>query len=291
MAAKLNLDPIIDSDERRRLRDANETVHRTRLTLKHGRGNVAEDVGPSGGHNRIGTCISYDRCVPPKSVAGRTALALVLGAGNCDQNADLNTLAHSQKLAQGERVYKLGSHEMYIPGQCSSGHVWSEVYSPVTRGGRPSRIVMDSWSNGPAARLEDTIIAPHAGGARLLLSLGQEGVEAMSRKIQILCQQYAPNGQPNDSLMMDLQRERIGPPKMLTGAEGQLIDPNFAQTARTKLKAMSAFSQEIMAVGTAREAYGLSVAQATKRSTTEPIIEEAGRLDRQNRPPVTKPSF
>jgi hypothetical protein len=44
-----------------------------------------------------------------------------------------------------------------------------------------------------------------------------------------------------------------------------------------------------MAVGAAREAYDLNVAAAAKLSTTAPIIDEAGRLDRQDRPPVVKP--
>jgi hypothetical protein len=69
----------------------------------------------------------------------------------------------------------------------------------------------------------------------------------------------------------------------------QLIDPEFAAEARNKLGAMSAFSQEVMAVGAAREAYDLNVAAAAKLSTTAPIIDEAGRLDRQDRPPVVKP--
>lgn len=52
LAAKLNGNAVTDSDELRRLRDANETMHDARMALQHGRGNVREDVEPSGGHNR-----------------------------------------------------------------------------------------------------------------------------------------------------------------------------------------------------------------------------------------------
>jgi hypothetical protein len=75
------------------------------------------------------------------------------------------------------------------------------------------------------------------------------------------------------------------------GVEEQIVDPTLAHAAKAKLEKMSPLHQEIVAAGTAREAYGLSVKTATKLSTTAPIVDEAGRLDRQDRPPVTKPRF
>lgn len=61
------------------------------------------------------------------------------------------------------------------------------------------------------------------------------------------------------------------------------------QEARNKLQEMPRLTQEIWAAAAAREAYDVSIREATR--SAEAAIREAGRLGRQDSPPVTMPDF
>jgi hypothetical protein len=69
----------------------------------------------------------------------------------------------------------------------------------------------------------------------------------------------------------------------------QVVSPGFARLARDRLARTGRFTFEIMAAGTAREAYGLSVAAATSPATLQDIRREVAGLDRQARPEVCVP--
>lgn len=288
VAAKLNGNAVVDLNECRRLAAANQTMHETRLALEHGRGNVAADRAPSGGHNGIGASVAY-REFGPVAQAG---MSLAVGAGNCDQNALINTFKYSAKLKSGETVHSVTNPEVHPAGQEDPSHSWSEIRARNPHGGSPSKIVMDSWANGPAARLEDTTLAPYAETTKTRFSFddSEKGRQALDR-VDELRVDFSPEGKYFGHTKQELASARARPTPWDAGAEEQIIDPTLAQAARAKLGKMSPLHQEIVAAGTAREAYGLSVKTATKLSTTAPIVDEAGRLDRQDRPPVTKPRF
>jgi hypothetical protein len=285
LAAKLNGTPITSPAERRRLADANQTMHDTRLALKHGRGNVADDYLPSGKHSVVATAVSERLSGPNDNMLAGTALAL--GAGKCDAHAEINSRVQSQKLGRGETVHGVVNSELGL----GTPHTWSEVRTKPAPGEKhkPSPIVLDSWSTGPAARLEDTVWGSHASKTQVASSFSKFSGKSDFDKMQQIKARHEPGGERHDAAMQAVDERRQLPTGGQLLGDVQLIDPEFAAEARNKLGAMSALSQEVMAVGAAREAYDLNVAAAAKLSNTAPIIDEAGRLDRQDRPPVVKP--
>ena len=284
LAAKLNGTPITSPDEHRRLADANQTMHDTRLALKHGRGNVADDRLPSGQHSVIATAVSERLSGPNDNMLAGTALAL--GAGKCDHHAEINNRVQSQKLGRGETVHGMVNSELGL----GTAHTWSEVHKkPAPGEPKPSPIVLDSWSTGPAARLEDTVWGRHAPKTQVASSFSKFSGKSDFEKMQQIKAQHEPGGERHAAALQAIDERRQQPTGGRLLDDVQLIDPQFAAQARDKLGNLSALSQEVMAVGAAREAYGLNVAAAAKLSNTAPIVDEAGRLDRQDRPPVVKP--
>lgn len=284
LAAKLNGTPITSPDERRRLADATQTMHDTRMALKHGRGNVADDCLPSGRHNVVATAVSERLSGPNDNMLAGTALAL--GAGKCDAHAEINNRVHSQKLGRGETVHGVVNSELGL----GTAHTWSEVRTkPAPGAPKPSPIVLDSWASGPAARLEDTVWGSHASKTQVASSFSRFSGRSDLAKMQQFKARHEPGGERHAAALQAMEERRQQPTGGRLLNDVQVIDPQFAAAARDKLGSLSALSQEVMAVGAAREAYGLNVAAAAKLSSTGPIVDEAGRLDRQDRPPVVKP--
>src|SRR5690242_3473659 len=75
------------------IRRANQTVIDTRTALRHGRGNVTDDIEYSGGQSTVRTAAGYylGRSLPsnyPEEVR-RVAGAMTAQAGNCTEHADV----------------------------------------------------------------------------------------------------------------------------------------------------------------------------------------------------------
>lgn len=282
LAAMLNGTPIEDPGEHRRLADANQTMHDTRLALRHGRGNVAEDHRLSGGYGTRVSLASEQLAGPNDNMLAGTALAL--GAGRCEAYAEINNRVHSQKLKPRETVVGVVNSDLGL----GTVHAGSEIHrkpEPGTR--KPSPIVMDSWLSGPAARLEDTLWGAHSQTTKVAARFGKISGKTDFDKMQQIRSLHEPGGERHAVAV-----KRIADMPPATGRllpDVQLIAPAFAAHAREKLRSMTAFSQEVMAVGAVRGAYALNVARAARLATTAPVIDEAGRLDRQDRPPVARP--
>jgi hypothetical protein len=292
LGAKLNGDAITDPDQRRQLVDGTQTAHEVRVALKHGRGNVGVDTIASGGHNGIGASVSY-RFSPGGNAHARdirAGIALAVGAGNCDQHGDIAARLHVARLSPGETVQTVGLQAPSISETpTEDGHTVAVVHTkPEENGKQLAPVVIDPWANGPAARLQDTAWAQDEKKVDATFDAvnGKQHLEAT----QEIAQNYSPGGQFHAALLHEVAYKRRRPTRWDQYEEPQVIAPQFAAGAREKLAAMSPLDQEIVAAGTGREAYGLSVKEATKLTTTTQIVDQALSLDTQNRPPVVKPS-
>ncbi|MBW8831350.1 MAG: hypothetical protein JF606_18390 [Burkholderiales bacterium] len=78
-------------------------------------------------------------------------------------------------------------------------------------------------------------------------------------------------------------------PKYKNWNEVQVVNSRFSKQAHQKLSNTSRLASEIMAVGAGREAYNLSVFEATKPMTINNIRYETANLNHQTRPAVSKP--
>jgi len=132
------------------IRGANQTVIATRKALRHGRGNVRDDIDYSGGQSTVRTEAGrrlekrlLATNVPPD--VSRVASALTAQAGNCAEHADIAAFLHAARMREGEQVYTVG-HE-------TIDHEWAEWRGEGSEGER--RIVMDAYAKGPAIFAED----------------------------------------------------------------------------------------------------------------------------------------
>lgn len=282
LAAKLNDTSIEDPGERRRLADATQTMHDTRVALKHGRANVDADHRLSGGYGAMATAVSEQLAGPNDNMLAGTALAL--GAGKCDAYVEINNRVHSQKLKPRETVWGMVNRGLGL----GTAHTWSEIHrSPEPGTHKPAPIVMDAWASGPAARLQDTVWNAHSPTTQVVSRFSKVSGKSDFDQMQRIRSRHEPGGEHHAATMKEVRERRPASGKLLQDV--QIIDPHFAAQAKEKLQALSAFSQEVMAVAAAREAYALNVAQAARLASTAQIIDEAGRLDRQDRPPAVKP--
>jgi hypothetical protein len=269
LAAKLNDTSIEDPGERRRLADATQTMHDTDHRL-------------SGGYGAMATAVSEQLAGPNDNMLAGTALAL--GAGKCDAYVEINNRVHSQKLKPRETVWGMVNRGLGL----GTAHTWSEIHrNPEPGTHKPAPIVMDAWASGPAARLQDTVWNAHSPTTQVVSRFGKVSGNSDFDQMQRIRSRHEPGGEHHAATMKDVRERRPASGKLLQDV--QIIEPHFAAQAREKLQALSAFSQEVMAVAAAREAYALNVAQAARLASTAQIIDEAGRLDRQDRPPVVKP--
>ncbi|AST33755.2 AVRPPHE avirulence protein [Ralstonia solanacearum] len=140
------------------LRDANETLLQARRILKHGRGNVQVDIDATNG---LSTHIAQGgRSIQesmwrahPKPVVW-AAIAMVAGAGNCGEHADLATFLHAAKLKEGETVDNVHIDDF--------DHFWAVVH----RGAEPDPerdVFIDPWGKGSALFAVDGAMTYHPG--------------------------------------------------------------------------------------------------------------------------------
>jgi len=295
LGAKLNGDAITDPDQRRQLVDGTQTAHEVRMALKHGRGNVGVDTIASGGHNGIGASVSYRKGGTSNCVRGRnirSGAALAVGAGNCDQHGDIAARLHAKRLMPGETIQTVTIQGLPNPETSEEDpHTWAEVHTKSEEKGKELEpIVIDPWANGPAARLQDTAWVPFQKEKTIDAVFDAVSGKQHLEDTEKIARQFSPGGQYHAGFLSEVEYKRQQPTAWEQYEEPQVIAPQFAADARKKLASMSAFGQEIVAAGTAREAYGLSVKEATKLTTTTQIIDQALSLDKQRRPPVVKPS-
>ena len=269
-----------DPQERQRLAEATQTVHETRLSLKYGRSNIAGESDATKNGNIARVLTAYDMCFAEGHSKGAGA-ALHLQAGDCDQNAWINTRMHAAKLRPGETVHTLTSVGM---------HTWSELHTS-TSPGRPQApdIVLDSWANGPAVRLQHSAWActPVATGGSW--ESFDHGTGQQARKQMLAAKLDFRNGtwtEANEMLALNQRSARM-PARVYK--ENSVVGPSFARQAGEGLAGKSALSRDIMAVGAARDAYDLSISLAVDRQALEAVIGDAMNLDRLDRPPVEIP--
>ncbi|WP_247305375.1 AVRPPHE avirulence protein [Ralstonia pseudosolanacearum] len=139
------------------LRDANETLLQARRILKHGRGNVRGDIDATNGlSTRIaqgGRSIQESMWrAHPKPVVW-AAIAMVAGAGNCGEHADLATFLHAAKLKEGEAVDNVHIDDF--------DHFWAVVHRAEPDLQRD--IYIDPWGKGPALFAVDGMVTYRPG--------------------------------------------------------------------------------------------------------------------------------
>jgi hypothetical protein len=269
-----------DPRQRQRLAAATQTLQETRLSLKYGRSNIKGEADASRTGNVARVLTSYDMCYADGHSRGAGA-ALHLQAGDCDQNAWINTRMHAAKLEPGETVHTLTSVGM---------HTWSEVHTATPPGGPEApNVVLDSWANGPAVRLQDSVWAHtevHGNGPWESFDR-QTG--RTPRKDMLAAQRDFRDGrwaEAAEYLQINQNNARY-PAKVYL--ENSVIGPAFARQVKLGLTEKSTLSQDILAAGAARDAYGLSISQAVDPRALKAVITSAKKLDRLDRPSVAIP--
>jgi len=287
LAARASADPIEDPSDLAHLAAATETVHSTRVDLKHGRGNFKSDIEASKGASTVRTMVAFDLNDAHGANTG-AGVALAYGAANCDMNAWINTRRYSAKLMEpGETVSTVGND--LIP------HTWSELNRPdktLADGSAEPRstIVLDSWADGPAVRLENSAHAPYAQTTTVDETFDRESgrphLEVMNRARL----KASPGGSLHNEAEASLQRRtKRGGSFRQVFTEFPVIHPDFTREAREALNAQSALTKELMAVAAGRNAYGLTVQEATHPDTSGAIATRAMQLDKPTRPPIIVP--
>jgi len=287
LAAQALGDPIEDRSDLEHLTRATETIHGTRLDLKHGRGNIAADVDASNGASAARTLVSY-RVGDTHGKNARAGVALAYGAGNCDQNGLINTRRYAATLrGEGETVSTVLSLDV--------AHSWSQLNRPdkTLSGGttepKPA-IVLDSWANGPAVRLRDSAWASSADAARVTETLdrarGAVNLEAMNSARDAAL----PGGKWHALAERTLQHHTQKATRFTREfASNSVVGVGFSTEARHALTAQPALTQQLMAVAAGRSAYDLNVREAAKSSTSFTIACAAMNLDASSRPPIVIP--
>ncbi|QUP52306.1 AVRPPHE avirulence protein [Ralstonia syzygii] len=139
------------------LRTANGTLLQTRQMLPYGRGNVHDDIDATNGSSTIiaqgGRSIQTSMWrAHPKPVVW-AAIAMVAGAGNCGEHADLATFLHAAKLKEGEEV-----DNTHIEG---FDHFWAVLHRATPDLERD--VFIDPWGKGPALFAVDGAMTYHPG--------------------------------------------------------------------------------------------------------------------------------
>ncbi|MBW8832036.1 MAG: hypothetical protein JF606_21995 [Burkholderiales bacterium] len=180
-----------------------------------------------------------------------------------------------------------------------TGHAYSELHAPPRESWKrqgsatpkkvrenPPPIVLESWGNGPAVRRQDSSFAPHAGAIKPIESFDyQSGRHAMEAMLDAK-RQFSPGGELRDEFEEMLREEPARNRQFIKWNEVQVVNPQFAEHAAQNLSNTGRLSSDIMAVGAGRDAYNLSVSEATKPSTLDSIRYETANLNHQARPAV-----
>ncbi|GAB4088485.1 hypothetical protein [Hydrogenophaga soli] len=301
LGAKLNGDPVDHPVDRRRLAQASQTMHQTRLALKHGRGNILQDVELTGGASAQRTMVSYGiQQRLGNDIGWGTALAY--GAGSCDQHGGINSRLHAPKLRPGERTQTVYLDQAAMASlNGPTGHTFSEAHGRPRTGWNkqedgttqnvaesPPPVVMDSWANGPAVRRGDSVYASLGDAMKPMETFdATSGRQAMDRMLDAQ-KKFSPGGEGRvvtEAVLAALPAQSL----YVEWNEVQVVSPQFAKAAAQNLAQAGRLSADIMAVGAGREAYNLSVGQATKQATLDAIRHEAAHLNHQTRPAVVTP--
>ncbi len=139
------------------LRTANETLLQTRQLLPYGRGNVDDDINATNGLSTIiaqsGRSIQEAMWrAHPKPVVW-AAIAMVAGAGNCGEHADLATFLHAAKLKEGEEV-----DNTHVEG---FDHFWAVLHRATPDLERD--VFIDPWGKGSVLFAVDGAMTYHPG--------------------------------------------------------------------------------------------------------------------------------
>lgn len=291
----------VDSDELDALRRCGLTMSRTRSTLSHGRGNVAEDLAATDWRNlsRVATADRYfEQTILPEvasqasnlaqaEMLARASLATTaafLGAGNCGAHAELATHYHASSLRPGtERVYV--QSRAHADG---STHEWAEM-----SGGPAGRVIMDAWSKGPPVLAEDSVFSsdfqPQSGGREYLHEDAASIQQAMRERWSTLQTRDAPALRSGASRTVSESDREVIAPRLPTPAS--VLDPSFASriSDRFRFEAGSegsgadgaslrrSLNQEILAAGAARS-MGSRIDRRSAGRLLPAIIESARRL-------------
>ena len=285
LGARLNGTPIENADDRKNLAEATETIHQTRLDLKYGRGNIADDVRASNNESAARTAAAYD-AFHKHGNGVMAGVSLALGAGNCDQHGAINARRHAATMEGGT------THTV-----SDTGHTYALYNAPPKPQGGPVQeqrptIVLDSWANGPAVRLQDSVATSTLQQTRVSETFDKvSGTAANAVMEQARAEATYPGffGHRTPLYVQtrtDVKKYRNEPPKFPQFTSSSVVDPKFAHNASQALQEKAPLHKDILAAGAARQSYNLSVAEATKRETIDKVLEEAVNLTAQDRPPI-----
>jgi hypothetical protein len=291
----------VDTEDVDALRRSHSTVNETRRALRHGRGNVAEDLAATDWQNlsRVAAVRRhFDDVVLPEAVrmaesqppgesrpalvahAGLATTAMAVGAGNCGEYAEVAMHLHAEKLLPGkEQVVMLGD-------PAGGGHEWAEVHN---QRGRAHHVIMDPWSKGPAVLATDSRRAEPPPDARTCAGpYGHEDTPAIKRAMverwETLTTRDARALAANIRKSVPQAHRTLLAPKL---PEPQsVLHPSFIRKVAAQLQprdeperrpGQRALNLEILAAGVARS-MGVPIGKESAKTALPPIIEAARQL-------------
>ncbi|MFW3176486.1 avirulence protein [Xanthomonas phaseoli] len=276
--------PIEDVRDRQRLADATETVHEVRLALHHGRGNSESDFRISNGLSSTYSYLSYSfLCYWPgkHDINLMAGCALAVGAGNCDQNAAINTRRHAVRMEGGGQMMNICDHKR--------AHMYALYQPPGTAEAKESAVVLDSWSDGPAVLLRDSRWVGTYGTSTDVIERFQkpQAIDALARTNALQAEIEDPQTEFHAHLR-GVESGILAPPepRHRYGAIS-VIGPDLAERTRQRLQELAPRTRKALAADAARQAYGLDDAQPVSPRTTSAILKDAARLDALGRPPLS----
>ncbi|WP_179948858.1 MULTISPECIES: type III secretion protein [Mesorhizobium] len=244
---------------------------------------------PSRGHNSIGSSVAMMGADDNIKVA----VAVVMGAACCNQNAPLSAIVHAPHMAADEwsmtssasvSMKQITDEGDEIPVKL--GHIWNEL----RRGSRDPRstVVMDAWANGPAVRLKDSAWSgvPVKEGH---WSMDKSTAEFLKNRVEGLIPFVHPD--TNEQTANDLRRKQNEPTSWKKYAEVQVISPEFADSVRNALSRIPEDQQKEIASRMIQEAYEVDPSSRTHQDAVESVLVAANQLDSLPRPPVEPPEL
>ncbi|AZU57636.1 AVRPPHE avirulence protein [Ralstonia pseudosolanacearum] len=209
------------------LRSANETLLQTRRILTHGRGNVEDDIDATHG---LSTHIAQGgRSIQesmwrahPKPVVW-AAIAMVAGAGNCGEHADLATFLHAAKLKEGEAVDNVHIDDF--------DHFWAIVHRAEPDLERD--VYIDPWGKGPAIFAVDGMMTYRPGERRTKFGYDKASGEEAHADMEMLATVLATRMRGGISNTM----HRLGPDYRYPPERVWAVTPIVAQRFTDRVKA------------------------------------------------------
>lgn len=285
LGMRLSGRPIEDVRDRQRLADATATVHETRLALHHGRGNIESDFRLSDGRSSTCSYLSYSFLSywPGKhDIDLMAGCALAVGAGNCDQNAAVNTRRHAVRMEGGGQITNVCDE--------ACAHMYALYQPPGSAEADDSAVVLDSWSDGPAVLLRDSRWAGtyHRTSTYPIERFDKPGaINALARTRALQAEIEDPQTEFHAHLRGVESVVRTPPVPGKIYASTPVIAPDLVQRTRQRLQELSPRTRKALAADAARQAYGLDDAQPISPRTTTAILKDAARLDALGRPPLS----